>query len=340
MNKDIIRSHISAYETAAYLIVAVSLLSALRMHLLPALLAGLLVFELVHIFSPFLSFKGMSGYRSKIVIVTLLASIVIVGLSFLVFGVIIFLRGSGNLSSLFQKMADIVEGSLRSLPVWAIEYLPPDADGLKTAVASWLRQHAGELQLVGKEAVRITAHIFVGMIIGALIALNEVRPAHEYRPLSRAMTDRMYRLCAAFRRIVFSQVRISAINTLFTLTYLVIILPLFGVHLPFAKTLIVITFIAGLLPVIGNLISNTIIVIVSFSHSLNIVISSLVFLIVIHKFEYFLNARIVGSRIKSKAWELLSAMVIMEAAFGMPGLIAAPIYYAYLKDELVKNELI
>ena len=28
------------------------------------------------------------------------------------------------------------------------------------------------------------------------------------------------------------------------------------------------------------------------------------------------------------------AMLLMEAAFGVAGLIAAPIYYAYLKDEL------
>ena len=58
------------------------------------------------------------------------------------------------------------------------------------------------------------------------------------------------------------------------------------------KTMIAITFIAGLLPVIGNLISNTVIVIVSLSHSLPTAAVALLFLIVIHKLEYFLNARI------------------------------------------------
>jgi predicted PurR-regulated permease PerM len=33
-------------------------------------------------------------------------------------------------------------------------------------------------------------------------------------------------------------------------------------------------------------------------------------------------------------------MLVMEAAFGLPGLIAAPIYYAYLKDELSAQKLI
>jgi len=65
-----------------------------------------------------------------------------------------------------------------------------------------------------------------------------------------------------------------------------------------------------------------------------------VFLIVIHKFEYFLNARIVGSQIRARAWELLVAMLLFEAAFGLPGVVAAPIFYAYLKSELEAERLI
>jgi predicted PurR-regulated permease PerM len=117
-------------------------------------------------------------------------------------------------------------------------------------------------------------------------------------------------------------------------------LPLAGIHLPYGKTLVVVTFIVGLLPVVGNLISNTVIVIVSLSQSLALAIASLVFLVVIHKLEYFLNARIVGRRIRAKAWELLVAMLLMESAFGIAGLVAAPIYYAYLKDELAARKLI
>jgi len=33
-------------------------------------------------------------------------------------------------------------------------------------------------------------------------------------------------------------------------------------------------------------------------------------------------------------------MLIMESAFGVAGLIAAPIYYAYLKDELSARGLV
>jgi predicted PurR-regulated permease PerM len=158
--------------------------------------------------------------------------------------------------------------------------------------------------------------------------------------LLREGSERVRTLAHSFRNVVFAQVKISAINTVLTAIYLALALPLFGIHLPFTKALIALCFIGGLLPVFGNLISNTAIVIVSLSHSLALAAASLVFLIVIHKLEYFLNARIVGGHIKASAWELLCAMLAFEAAFGVPGLVAAPIFYAYGKSELRQLGLI
>jgi len=106
------------------------------------------------------------------------------------------------------------------------------------------------------------------------------------------------------------------------------------------KSLILLTFIAGLLPVIGNLISNTVIVVISLSHSLPTAMLSLLFLVTIHKLEYFLNAKIIGMQINARAWELLGAMLMMEALFGIPGVIAAPVFYAYLKTELSNAGLV
>ena len=76
------------------------------------------------------------------------------------------------------------------------------------------------------------------------------------------------------------------------------------------------------------------------SISIYVAIGALVFSVVIHKLEYFLNAKIVGAEIRSRAWELLAAMIFLEAAFGVAGLIAAPLYYAYIKNELLEANLI
>src|SRR5262249_49948877 len=184
----------------------------------------------------------------------------------------------------------------------------------------------------------------IGLIIGGMIVLAD--PTQGYRhgrlpgPLARALETRVNLLGRAFRRVVFGQVRISALNTLLTGIYLAAILPLFDVKLPLVKTMIAVTFIVGLLPVLGNLVSNTVIVVVSLSVSLWVALASLAFLIAIHKLEYFINARIIGGQIRARAWELLLAMVVMEAAFGIPGVIAAPVFYAYIKSELAIRGLI
>ncbi|MGN7073071.1 AI-2E family transporter, partial [Neisseria sp. P0001.S004] len=43
---------------------------------------------------------------------------------------------------------------------------------------------------------------------------------------------------------------------------------------------------------------------------------------------------------ESSAWELLVAMVVFERIFGIGGIIVAPVYYAYLKNELKLRKLI
>jgi predicted PurR-regulated permease PerM len=332
----------TAAEIASWVLAGLALFLVLHLHILAALVGGLAVYELVHIVARRLRFirSGVRGAR-KYLAIALLAVVIVAGLTLSIVGVIAFFRSDqGNLPALLDKMADIIDGSRDHLPSWLAGELPTNADELKNSLVQWLREHVGELQSVGAEVGRTFVHALIGMIIGAMVSLHEARPTTTRAPLADALAARASRLGEAFRRIVFAQVRISALNTILTAVYLLVVLPLVGVRLPFTKTLIAITFLVGLLPVIGNLISNTIIVIVSLSYSLGAAFGSLVFLVVIHKLEYFLNARIVGSEIQARAWELLLAMLVMESAFGIAGLIAAPIYYAYLKDELSGRDLI
>jgi predicted PurR-regulated permease PerM len=326
------------YRLAAWIAAAVLLLLVLHLHLLPALLAGLLVYELVHAIAPRLPLRGDGRLAAVGLLATLIAGLVALA----IFGLLAFLHGdAGNLPRLFQKMAEIVESSRDKLPGWLGNALPYDTAVLQVSLTEWLRGHGQEFRTVGGEVGMGFVHALIGMVIGAIVSLHEAnQPTDGAKPLARELSERARRLGEAFRQVVFAQVRISLLNTLFTAIYLLGILRLFDVHLPLTKTLIAVTFIAGLLPVLGNLISNTMIVIVSLSISLELALASLAYLVVIHKLEYFLNARIVGRRIHAAAWELLLAMIVMEAAFGLSGLIAAPIYYAYLKDELSARGLV
>lgn len=331
---------ITKVDIASWIIMAISMIFVLKYNLLAGLLAGMLVFELVHVIAPYIGHR-FPGYISRVIAVGLLAIIIIGVLTMLGLGLAAFFRSdSGSLTTLIARMAEIIEDSRQILPGWLDERIPADAVVLKEMVTQWLRENASSLQFLGKEAGRYAAHILIGMVIGGMLALREALSEEHYQPFARAMVKRVILFGDAFRNIVFAQVRISFVNTIFTSIYLAVALPLMGVELPFIKTLIIITFIVGLLPVVGNLISNTVIVVVSMSHSFGIALGSLLFLVIIHKLEYFLNARIVGGQIRANAWELLIAMVLMEAAFGIAGVVAAPIYYAYIKSELRARRLI
>jgi predicted PurR-regulated permease PerM len=331
----------SRQEIASWILAGVALVLVLKLRVLPALLAGLLVYQLVHILAPRLSIMRTSEQRRKIVAVALLSAAIVVLITLAIIGVLAFLRSdSGSLPALLAKMADILDSSRARLPPSIAEMLPASPAALRATAAEWLRAHADELRSLGAGFGMALAHVLIGLIIGAMISLREARAGESHGALAIALFERARRLGEAFRRIVFAQVRISALNTLLTGVYLGVVLPLLGIHLPLVKTMILVTFIAGLLPVVGNLISNTVIVVVSLSYSAAAAAGSLAFLVLIHKLEYFVNARIVGTQIRARAWELLIAMLVMEAAFGVPGLIAAPIFYAYVKDELTSRGLI
>ncbi|MDT3707139.1 MAG: hypothetical protein ROZ09_09950 [Thiobacillus sp.] len=331
----------SRYQIAAWLLMAAALLAVLKLHLLPALLAGLLVSQLVHLLAPRFVIGRLDHTWAKILVVSLITLVVLGALGGFTAAVIHYLRTEGGLAGLLTKMAEIIENSRELLPLWAADWLPQgDESVIRAGLVEWLRTHAMDIRKFSGAAGRGLAYFIVGLIIGSFVALREARPQRTLAPLAQAMSERLDRLGEAFRRVVFAQVRISALNALLTGIYLMGVLPAFGVHLSFTKTMIVITFIVGLLPVLGNLISNTVIVIISLSHSLHVAAASLGFLVVIHKLEYFVNARIIGGRIQARAWELLVAMLLMEAAFGMAGVVAAPIFYAYIKKELSDRELI
>lgn len=325
---------------ASYLLAAAALLVVLLKGLLAALFSGLLVYSLVHVLAPVLG-KNISDQRARVIAVAVLGTVIVLTLSLAVYGAVIFFQSdAGSVEVLLKKMADIVEASRAQMPRWLKDYVPANAEAMREAITDWLRAHAVQAQTIGQQAGRTVAHLLIGMAIGAMAALYDTTTKPNYKPLAAALHARVVNLHDAFRRIVFAQVRIAAINAVFTAIYLLVVLPLAGVNLPLTKSMIAITFVAGLLPVLGNLISNTVIVVVGLSHSLTIALASLLFLVVIHKLEYFLNAKIIGSHINARAWELLAAMLTLESLFGLPGVIAAPVLYAYAKKELSDRELV
>ena len=151
--------------------------------------------------------------------------------------------------------------------------------------------------------------------------------------------DRAAAAPAVPRRRSFDWRRLVARIVLYALC-LLFVLPIWGLQLPYTPVLITFTFVAGLVPIVGNLVCNVVITIVGLSVSPLAAAACLGFLILIHKAEYVINAKVVGSRTQMGVWELLSVMFVAEAVFGPAGLVAAPLFYAYLKKELQAARLV
>jgi len=336
-----IRKSISPAQWASYGLAAAALLATLMLHLVPALLAGFMVHVLVHrISGRFLSRLG--SQKGRVLVTAALA--LVIGIT--IVAAVTYLASqlqvssSQGLTGLWTRIADIVAGAQSILPSWMVASLPSSADDIQIEVVRLLKEHTAQLQAFGKDVGVGLVHTLIGSLIGGLMAVRAAGNNEHSGPLQRALQARALQFALAFERVFLGQARIAIINAAATAAYLMVILPLAGVHLPFVKTIVMLTLVLGFIPVVGNLVSNSAIVIVSSSVNIVAAAASLVFLLVLHKGEYLLSARIVGSQINARAWEMLTAMLVMEAAFGLPGLVTAPMIYAYVKGELLDLRLI
>lgn len=240
-------------------------------------------------------------------------------------------------------MADSLTQALVVLQQWLPEnfsdFIPASSDALLAKAGEWIQQHAGVLPALGVKLTKMTFHLVIGLLVGGMAAhayMHKAPSDPELSPatLSSRMLVHLDRFRLAFERVVFAQVYISATNALFTGVFLALVMPALGFAIPFVKTLTALTFLLGLIPILGNIASNTLITAVAMTVSPWAAFIALAFLVIIHKLEYFLNAWIMGSRIKVQSYEMLSAMIILEAIFGVWGLVLAPVLYAYMREEL------
>ena len=216
--------------------------------------------------------------------------------------------------------------------------LPQGAAEIQQTIATYLTAKAGALAMAGKAWLGGLLHAYMGLLIGALAAVRPRIPPRA--PLTQALKQRVVLLGEAFRQIVTAQFWIALFNTTLTAIFLLFIMPSVGMALPYTPALILLTFVAGLIPIVGNLFCNLVLTIVGLSVSPVAAAACLGFLILIHKAEYVINAKVVGQRTHMAVWELLTVMFVAESVFGPAGLVAAPLFYAYLKKELEASKLV
>ena len=246
-------------------------------------------------------------------------------------------------------LPEVAEHSIPSASAWAqarqIELPFTDFDSLKALIIDSAKEEAHYLRNVIRLAGNTTTTLLF-LLIGIVVAislffngqLDLYRETHKtknnlYSILADEIATRFRDFYRSFATVMGAQITISLINTLLTAIFVLI------VRLPNGALIIALTFLCGLLPIVGNLVSNTIIVCLAFTISLKIALVALIFLIAIHKLEYFLNSKIIGDRIRNPVWLTLVALIIGERLMGIPGMVLAPVVLNYLRMELLKIEV-
>ena len=294
-------------------------------HLVPALFGGLVAYIIScnvqayarreHRWPQWATFT-LAGIVALAAIATLIASI------FVAFR-------NADIGGLTASVVKGLEAFQELLPPSLRALVPGDEQQIREALADLLHGQGEAIRGAGLGVLHGAVHALLGSVIGVMLSFESHMPRHA---VARRIATYAAGLVQAFRGVMVAQAKISAINASLTGLFLLGVMPLLGFPLPLSKTLVVLTFFVGLIPVLGNLVSNTAITLVALLVSPLAAAAALVFLVVVHKLEYFLNARIVGGQVGARAWELLIAMLVAEACFGVSGLVVAPVVYVWLRD--------
>lgn len=325
---------------ASYLLMGATLLLVMWYRLLPGLLCLCLGFLLTRWLAPRLVWLRRLGPRGRgyshtgqtvAAALVMLSPLLLLGLA-LSHSRTYIVDAPQQYRELLDFLAATVLELRQKLPPDIAAQLPAGTADVQRTIASYLATQAGSLAMAGRAWLAGLLYAYVGLLIGALAAVRSMGASRG--PLTQQLVLRIGRMGEAFRQIVAAQFWIASFNTLLTALFLLLLLPLWDLRLPYTPALITLTFLAGLVPIVGNLLCNAVITLVGLSVSPIAAVACLAFLILIHKAEYVINAKVVGRRTHIGVWELLAVMFVAEAVFGPAGLVAAPLFYAYLKKEL------
>ena len=317
-------------ELASHVLLLAMVLIILTRGLVPAAFFGMLVYTIVRGAARLIEARLSPGW-SRLIALVAVASLIVTALVAGVSGLVQALLNA-DWPALVERLSAAIALLRDRLPDNMAVAIPEDSSAVMSRISGLLTDHASALSEVGLGGLKAIALCLVTGIIASMLAVEGAGAAQG--ALGCAVGRRVCALWTAFRKILFAQAKISVINTILTALYLWVALPLAGTHLSHSGLLVVVTFFTGFLPVIGNLLSNGAIVLLSFAASVQLAGVSLLFLVAVHKLEYFLNARIVGTEVDCKAWELLCVMLLGETLFGVNGVVAAPILYSWIKGEL------
>lgn len=316
---------LSSPRKASYALFILALVGVARYELGPCLLAGLVSYMILDLTERRLRAGGVRRLAARGVALAVFAilstALAWIFVEFLRVGLA---RLPDLLDTVLPRLVSIFEQYGLTMPV-------DNALELRDLIVSSAKENASS---VGKTSGLLTRGFFQ-IIAGVFVAVMRflTPPASEadgsvFKALSAEFSARVALFVRSFERVVGAQVTISVVNTVLTAAFL------WAMDFPFRTFLTLTTFVCGMVPIAGNILSNTIIVTAGLTVSVKTAMFGLAYLVLIHKLEYVLNSRIVGGSINAPMWMTLLGLVLGEAAMGVPGVLLAPALLHYAREEL------
>lgn len=305
----------------SYIIVALLVVLTAGLHLGTFVLATLFGYLALRVFT----IRGMKWLAVN----TYLFVVICVGLGLVYFSNLAY--------KTFPKMANTaIPAVVAYAEKVGIELPFTDFESLKAAALDEAQQG---FAVVGKAASTASFHfvlVIAGLVVALIVYLGPgwttdhdppAEPDNLFLAVTRELTARFVSFYDSFAKVIGAQIVISAVNTILTVTFLLLN------HYPYSGLLATFVFLCGLLPIVGNIISNSLIVGVGFTIAARTGLYALLFLVIIHKLEYFLNSKIIGGRIKCPMWLTLVGLLVGERLMGIPGMVLAPVALHFIKVE-------
>ena len=284
----------------------------------------------------YFALRQFSFGRSKVLGVT----IYVIAVTAIAYGLFYFTKKA------YKTLPEIADATIPAVVNFAekqrIELPFTDYASLKTLALSEVKDKVVNVGRYARAAVFQLAMLVIGLVVAVSLFVSakwevdddpDVVKGSLYSTVVRELGLRFQTFYSSFAKVIGAQITISSINTVLTAFFLI----WNGYH--YIMVIIVLTFLLGLLPIIGNIMSNTLIVGVGFTVSPKVALFALIFLVAIHKLEYFLNSKIIGDAIKNPMWLTLVGLVLGEKLMGIPGMILAPVVLHYIKVETSRNKV-
>ena len=263
---------LSGPRKASYVLFALALVVTARFGLGPCLLAALVSYMMMDLTERRLRDMGARRRVARLAALAVFAILsTALGWIFVKFMRVAIVRLPVLLDTVLPRLTELAMRFGFDIPA-------DNALELRDLVVASARENFSSVSKTSGLLTRGFFQVAIGMVAAAMRFLTppeEDGDANLFEAVRTEFSARVRLFVRSFERVMGAQVAISTINTLLTAVFL------HAAGFPFKTFLILTAFVCGMVPIVGNVISNAAIVTAGLTISIQLATAGLVYLVII-----------------------------------------------------------